>query len=352
MTPDAAKTVSRGNVTELARRELLRDSGPLFLGLTVVLTAVDAGTWLLGQFDWRDVVVLATLYVITVLAWRRLIPARALSWVWSGLAAFVVTVTCLQMAERETAMQIGYVIAVLAIYPPLALSWGPTLVLGVAQLAIIAVTAFTTYAQHGHQMWGQVEPIDALLQCMVAFAGGCVALYFRRRSLVATVDTTSFLESRAVTDRLTGVLNRHGIEEGGQLLVVDAQSKGRAAFVLFIDINGLKNVNDTHGHAVGDRVIAAVAQAARGVVREGDLLGRWGGDEFVIVGSGTLPDPSVVQRRLEEAFDRGDLRALWPEGVSVGGASGDSAFPELLAAADADMYERRQRHRGRSGAAG
>jgi diguanylate cyclase (GGDEF)-like protein len=123
------------------------------------------------------------------------------------------------------------------------------------------------------------------------------------------------------------------------------------AFVLFIDINGLKNVNDTHGHAVGDRVIAHVARAAREVVSEGDLLGRWGGDEFVIVGSGALPDPSVVQRRVVEVFDLADLRAVWPEGVSVGGASGDLTFPELLAAADADMYERRQRARGSRGTA-
>lgn len=335
-------------VSDLAYRELAAHSGTLLLGLSLVYLLLSVTTWALGQFGVGDLVVIAVLALVTALAWRHRIPDRFLPSVWTALAVLVVAMTCLQMIERESMMQLGYIIVACAVYPPLALFWRPALLGGVACVLLVAATGLYSYPRFGHDMWGKLEPIDAVLQTAVAVAAGGLALHFRRSSLSGTAVTTSALETRAMTDGLTGVLNRRGIEELGAAMVQRAQALGQPAFVLFVDINGLKAVNDTCGHEVGDQVIRLVAQAARQVVREGDLLGRWGGDEFVIIGLGSVPDPPVVGDRLAEVLQREGAADLWSEGVSLGGASGIDSYEALVSAADNDMYRRRQLSRGLS----
>lgn len=333
-------------VSDLAYRELVAHSGTLFLGLLVVYVVLSVTTWALGQFGAGDLLVIGVLAVVTGLAWWRRVPERLLPWVWTALAVLVVAVTCLQMVERQSMMQLGYLVVTCAVYPPLVLFWRPAIVGAIACVLMVAATGLYSYPRFGHDMWGKLEPIDAVLQTVVALAAGGLALHFRRSSLTGTAVTTSALESRAMTDGLTGVLNRRGIEELGAEMVQRAQGRGQPAFVLFVDINGLKAVNDTRGHKVGDRVIRMVAQAARQVVREGDLLGRWGGDEFVIIGLGSLPDPAVIEARLAEELAREGASDLWAEGVSVGGVSGLESYDDLVAAADSDMYRRRELSRG------
>jgi diguanylate cyclase (GGDEF)-like protein len=234
------------------------------------------------------------------------------------------------------------VLIVATVFPVLALTWRPTLVAGAAMLLAVLVTTETT----PHAIWNGREPLFYLGQTFVALFAGGVALYFRRRSLKWTATTTSRLESAAVTDALTGTYNRFGVDALGAELVARAHMEGRSAFALFLDINGLKAVNDARGHDQGDHVIRAVSQAARAVLRDGDLLGRWGGDEFVIVGRGDIPDPVVIGRRIRDELARTGDDELWADGVSVGGASGMSDYTALITAADADMYRRRASERG------
>lgn len=333
-------------MSDLAYRELDTHSGTLFLGLSLVYLLLSVTTWALGQFDVGDLIVLAALALVTGLAWWHRIPERLLPWVWTALAILVVTVTCLQMIERESMMQLGYLIVTCAVFPPLVLFWRPAILGGIVCVLLVAATGLYSYPRFGHDMWGKLEPIDAVLQTAVALAAGGLALHFRRSSLTGTAVTTSALETRAMTDGLTGVLNRGGIEELGAAMVQRGQELGRPTFVLFVDINGLKAVNDARGHEVGDQVIRMVAHAARQVVREGDLLGRWGGDEFVIIGSGGVPDPPVIEARLTEALAREGAADLWSGGVSLGGVSGLESYEALVAAADSDMYRRRELNRG------
>ena len=121
---------------------------------------------------------------------------------------------------------------------------------------------------------------------------------------------------------------------------------GRTAQILvwFVDVRGLKRANDEHGHAFGDAVIRATADALRGCVRANDVLARWGGDEFVIVGEGASGSAQEFNLRVNAmlAKDTG-LAGRWTESVTVGFASGsaDSDVAELIERADADMYRRR-----------
>jgi len=116
-------------------------------------------------------------------------------------------------------------------------------------------------------------------------------------------------------------------------------------FALFVDIDGLKEVNDAHGHDFGDEVIIATANAIAAAVRADDLIARWGGDEFVILGIGNPWLPEILNQRIHAIILQGDISTQkWPGSVTVGGAMTGptvSTFEELMRQADQDMYARR-----------
>lgn len=159
---------------------------------------------------------------------------------------------------------------------------------------------------------------------------------------------------RASHDSLTGVLNRRSLVERLELEVAEARRHGDAFCVLLCDLDGLKQVNDSAGHLVGDEVLRRVAQGLREAARTEDSVARFGGDEFVLL----LPRTSLLQGQALAARLGSRLRELtyvWggrdqslPR-VSIGVA----AFPDdgltadtLIASADARMYADKSRARG------
>jgi len=100
-------------------------------------------------------------------------------------------------------------------------------------------------------------------------------------------------------DRLTGVCGRTGLEHVLDAEVRKAKRKGTPLSVMMIDVDHFKLVNDSHGHLAGDEVLAGLAREMRGVVRGTDVLGRYGGDEFVLIAPGTaLEDAHCLGERL------------------------------------------------------
>ncbi|MCF4167049.1 sensor domain-containing diguanylate cyclase [Zavarzinia compransoris] len=147
------------------------------------------------------------------------------------------------------------------------------------------------------------------------------------------------IETLSVTDPMTGLLNRRGFYMAAEA----AMKKGPCALA-FIDVDGLKRVNDAHGHAAGDELLRQFAGILRHCFRHADALARMGGDEFCAV----LPEPATdeaglrqsLQRRLDEFNATG---AFGPKmGASLGAvlcAAGSSAcLDDHLAAADQRMY--------------
>lgn len=152
-------------------------------------------------------------------------------------------------------------------------------------------------------------------------------------------------ELQAVEDPLTGLGTRRALDETFPVLRAAAENADLYVFAVFVDVDGLKSVNDSLGHDMGDRVILALAQAMRESARSKDLLVRWGGDEFVIIGMGDVQAPtrlctSIAQRLL----DLNPAPQSWVGTASSGSAhepAADASLERLVFAADADMYQQR-----------
>ena len=120
-----------------------------------------------------------------------------------------------------------------------------------------------------------------------------------RRSTVDELgDLLERAERAAVQDDLTGLLNRRGLAMVGEQVVASARRSGNAVHCVFVDVDGLKDVNDRLGHLAGDRVLLAVADAVRLSVRGGDVVARWGGDEFCVLGPGPGTAPVDLEKRI------------------------------------------------------
>ncbi len=123
--------------------------------------------------------------------------------------------------------------------------------------------------------------------------------------------------------------------------------------VLFIDVDGLKHVNDTYGHEAGDIYLHAVVSNLTSVLRSSDLVVRWGGDEFVVVVHANAEGLCVVKRRVTERLSRVKVRFgkdEVPLSVSIGCAEvAEGDLSGAIKLADKRMYEEKRRKRNESG---
>ncbi|HKR29584.1 MAG TPA: GGDEF domain-containing protein [Terriglobales bacterium] len=158
------------------------------------------------------------------------------------------------------------------------------------------------------------------------------------------------LHTLAQTDALTGLLNRRAVEEVLRREIRRSERHRQKVSVILVDIDYFKQVNDQHGHLVGDDVLRRVGQLLRGGTRPFDIVGRFGGEEFVIVlDDATLAATEDIAERLRlEIASLNDLPRSITLTASFGVASGipDESAPELLARADEALY--RSKREGRN----
>lgn len=150
------------------------------------------------------------------------------------------------------------------------------------------------------------------------------------------------LEQLATTDTLTGVWNRYHLESSIDAELSAAQRYQRPCALILFDIDHFKQFNDTHGHEAGDRVLREVTAAASASLRDTDQLGRWGGEEFlVLVTNSSLASAERLAERLRQAVASLDLGELG----SVTASFGVSGYREgdrrrsLVERADQAMYQ-------------
>jgi diguanylate cyclase (GGDEF)-like protein/PAS domain S-box-containing protein len=159
------------------------------------------------------------------------------------------------------------------------------------------------------------------------------------------------IEELAWTDPLTGLPNRRRLQERAEIALWDARAAEEALAVLFVDLDGFKEVNDRFGHGAGDELLATVARRLGARLRRGDLVARLGGDEFLVVLPGLARETARAEAdRIAAELARTVAQPVElpggpvPVGVSIGVAAfpedGD-AFGDLVHTADLRMYARK-----------
>jgi diguanylate cyclase (GGDEF)-like protein/PAS domain S-box-containing protein len=155
------------------------------------------------------------------------------------------------------------------------------------------------------------------------------------------------LHALALVDELTGLGNRRGFMLFAEQERIRARRDKRVPVIVFADIDGLKAINDAFGHAAGDSAIRLVAQALKSILRESDIVARWGGDEFVaLIGEGGEKAAEQISQRLAGAIAALRPAApLYRVSASVGISPLDTSLPltEALEKADAALYESKRR---------
>ena len=171
-----------------------------------------------------------------------------------------------------------------------------------------------------------------------------------RKSISALRGKTLGLHRRIDTDAFTGLANHVRILK---ILKQElAKANGRPVSVIIADVDAFKSINDTHGHLIGDKVLQSIASRLRSSARRGDVVGRYGGDEFLIVLKETPPRTArqIAERMRTRVGDQpldlnGQLiRITVSVGIATGRAQDDSE--SLIARADAALY--RAKHAGRN----
>ena len=196
--------------------------------------------------------------------------------------------------------------------------------------------------------------LTAMLLAVAMLAGQLSRLRQRLRTQKAELaKALERIQDLATRDELTGLANRRYMQEVLTLEHQRCMRSGHPFCVVMVDLDHFKRINDTHGHAAGDAVLRAFADEARAVIRVSDVLGRWGGEEFLLLMTDTRAGAGKqgVERLRERiaALRPAGLEDCWPITFSAGLAEHRAAEPLLdtVARADQAVYAAKAQGRNR-----
>lgn len=161
----------------------------------------------------------------------------------------------------------------------------------------------------------------------------------RRASVMESLN--SRLSTLYITDPLTGLYNRFGLEQKGRLLYDRLVKDGRTAFICFIDIDDLKKINDLYGHECGDDAIVKISQTIlKGLKNTSAFAMRYGGDEFVVIGDSSMKDELDQElKRAEETAAHMPYRLSASVGEFEVDGNNQLTLQKAIEQADDIMYE-------------
>jgi diguanylate cyclase (GGDEF)-like protein len=339
------------------------------LGILVVVTgyAMAPGLWRQGALLIGN----TALFAGSVAAWsglRHFYQRPARLWAWLMVAVFAVLFFWLLARDASftmraylavAAMQLIFVLVFIELVRGLSGSsvrhyarWGFGRGMGLSAVLILSGAYIARMALAARQPAlfepPHMSPLGVLLIYMIPLGGGMLfsaallLLYFER--LVADK------QRLATEDALTGVLNRGELVRCGETILQQSVTQRRSLTLAFIDVDYFKRINDTFGHLVGDRVLVAIADILKQNCRAGDLLGRYGGEEFCAVFPGLdETEASGIGQRLVEAvrghrFEHGATVTI-SVGLVVLRPGQMLGWDALVHQADVALY--RAKHEGR-----
>lgn len=194
--------------------------------------------------------------------------------------------------------------------------------------------------------WDTLSPhaLEVLRSLNIATTIGLLAylssLYYR---LVSQAEKQ--LTHLATTDPLTGLHNRRSMADLATYEIIQRKRHGEPLSVVLADIDHFKQINDKHGHEVGDAVLAAISLVLRETVREQDSIARWGGEEFLILmPQASLEQARMVAERLREQvslmpFEANGQRIRVTLTLGVSGHRTDEALDQVISRADTALYQ-------------
>ncbi len=182
----------------------------------------------------------------------------------------------------------------------------------------------------------QSQPVSELLMRAVRCAAKQYMLQAELRNL-------------ALTDELTGLYNRRGFMAIAERQLKVGRRSGRGMLLFFIDVDGLKQINDSFGHSEGDRVVKRTAKALEKTFRDSDVVARLGGDEFAVLAieASDHSEATIRTRLCEDVKSICAGESRYAISLSLGAARFDprrsSTLGELMVRADQAMYEQKRR---------
>ncbi|HTQ74770.1 MAG TPA: EAL domain-containing protein [Burkholderiales bacterium] len=238
--------------------------------------------------------------------------------------------------------------------------------LAVKLLALAGVVLFLSIAIHTVFRYRVLQPVQKLIAASRDVGRGLHALVEVKSSDELGLLTRAFntmaegvreeqdkLHRQANFDTLTGLPNRLMAFDRINVEINRARRSGQKFAVFFVDLDNFKNVNDTLGHAVGDRLLIAIGNRVQAALREGDTVARLGGDEFLVLASdivGEMHVEKIAERLLlavAEPQELGGRRVIAQSSIGI------ALFPDngedaetLVANADNAMYQAKTNHRG------
>ncbi|MBF0591132.1 MAG: diguanylate cyclase [Nitrospirae bacterium] len=175
--------------------------------------------------------------------------------------------------------------------------------------------------------------------------------------ITESVELKEKLHTQSIMDELTGLYNRRGFYTLAAQQIRLANRYQRSMLLFFLDMDGMKIINDTHGHKAGDRALVETARILRETFRDSDIIGRTGGDEFIVLVSDMdIVDESVIRARLQDNTDAFNAKNDSPLDLSISvgvinySYDNPMELDELIAKADHLMYAEKSKKRVARGA--
>ncbi len=187
--------------------------------------------------------------------------------------------------------------------------------------------------------------IDGLVEMMLTYGKGAPEIELLCETLQYLWRKNRDLARQISQDDLTGIYNRRGFFNAAKPLLYLSHRNQKTIGIMMLDLDNFKRVNDTHGHSIGDEILKTAARSVRNSVRASDIVGRYGGEEFIILFSSidkqaTLQLADKIRGKVEH-----DTRTIVPVTVSIGVATGElgtgieESMISLIKSADDCLYQ-------------